>query len=146
MRVTNFVNKKKKIPSFYHLVATVVDEDFQHRRLLSARIQRRQIVEGGVHRPVSPVLELARQMTSLLIFDLAPDDVLKHLREDGEADLLTFGLTASRNTMMGTLKHTDAAHPHPYLAQLGSHHERRHAVVVEHPLQVAVWVELGTLD
>lgn len=37
-------------------------------------------------------------------------------------------------------------YPYPYLAQLGGHHERRHAVVVEHRLQAAVGVQLGTFD
>lgn len=35
---------------------------------------------------------------------------------------------------------------YPDLAQLSGHHEWRHAVVVEHRLQVAVRVELGALD
>lgn len=38
------------------------------------------------------------------------------------------------------------SHPYPYLAQLGGHHERRHAVVVEHRFQAAVRVEFGALD
>lgn len=35
---------------------------------------------------------------------------------------------------------------YPDLAELGGHHEGRHAVVVEHRLQVAVGVQLGALD
>lgn len=35
---------------------------------------------------------------------------------------------------------------YPHLAQFGSHHERRYAIVVEHRLQVAVWVKPGSLD
>lgn len=35
---------------------------------------------------------------------------------------------------------------YPYLAKLSCHHEGRHAIVVEHCLQVAVWVELGALN
>lgn len=31
-------------------------------------------------------------------------------------------------------------------SQLGGHHERGHAIVVEHILQVAVWVEFGTFN
>lgn len=36
--------------------------------------------------------------------------------------------------------------PHPNLARLGSHHEGREAVVVEHGFQVAVREEAGTLE
>lgn len=61
------------------LIAAVVDEDFQDGRLVSARVQRGQIVQGRVHRPVGPVLELPGQVTNFLVFDLTPDDVLKHL-------------------------------------------------------------------
>ena len=56
-----------------HLIAAVVDQDFQHRWLLSARVQGRQIVQGRVHRTVSPVLKLSGQMTDFLIFDLTTD-------------------------------------------------------------------------
>lgn len=99
-----------------HLIATVVDKDFQHRWLLATCIQRRQIIEGGVHWSISPVLKLAWQMTNFLIFDLTSDNVLKHLEEHGEADLLTFDLdfniTACRNVMMKTCCtawHTDVS-------------------------------------
>lgn len=64
-----------------HLVPTVVDEDLQHGRLLPARVQRGQIVEGGVHGSVGPVLELPGQMAHFLVFDLSSDDVLEHLGE-----------------------------------------------------------------
>lgn len=39
-----------------------------------------------------------------------------------------------------------AEHLYPDFAELGGHHEGRHAVVVEHRFQVAVWVQLGALD
>lgn len=35
---------------------------------------------------------------------------------------------------------------YPDLAELGGHHQRRHAVVVVDLLQVAFWVEFGALD
>lgn len=40
----------------------------------------------------------------------------------------------------------EAGYTHPDLARLGSHHERRKAIIVEHGLQVAVREEAGALE
>lgn len=68
-------------------------------------------------------------MTNFLIFDLTSNNVLKHLGEYGEADLLTpdkhFNIITllCRNAMMRTC-YVDITYKYmyPYLAQLGSHH------------------------
>lgn len=78
-----------KMRNCSHLIATVVHKDFQHRRLLSTRVQWRQIIQGGIYWSISPVFKLAWQMTNFLIFDLTSNNVLKHLGEYREADLLT---------------------------------------------------------
>lgn len=67
-----------------HLIATVVDQDFQHRHFLSAGVQGGQIIEGGVHWTISPVLKLTRQVTGFFILDLTSDNVLKNLEVYGK--------------------------------------------------------------
>lgn len=42
--------------------------------------------------------------------------------------------------------HVPKAISYPNFAQLGCHHERGHAIIVEYILQVAVWVGFGTFD
>lgn len=89
-------------------------------------------------------------MTNFLIFDLTSDNVLKHLEKYGKPYKLRFHLDfhiAACGNMMMKMCLTGMYHfPYPYLAQLGSHHERRHAIIVEHCLQAAVRVKLGTFD
>lgn len=73
---------------FSYLIATVVDEDFKDRRFLPTCFQWRQVIEGGVHWTVSPVLKLTWKMTNFLIFDLTPYDVLENLKEKNEGIFL----------------------------------------------------------
>lgn len=54
--------------------------------------------------------------------------------------------TSDTGTCAATERWRREAFLYPDLAQLGGHHERRHAVVVEHRLQAAVRVQLGALD
>lgn len=76
-------------------------------------------------------------MADFLVFDLSSDNVLEHLGEQA----LTSDIDSYQCESVMTGKFL-----YPDLAELGGHHERRHAVVVEHRLQVAVWVQLGALD
>lgn len=81
-------------------------------------------------------------MTSFLVLDFTPDDMLENLQEYRTADPMTFDQNDKlrRNTVNCAVNVSN-----PRLAKFGGHHERRHPIVVEYRLQAAVREELGAL-
>lgn len=111
-----------------HLIAAIVDQDLQHRGLLSTGVQAGQIIEGGVHRAVSPVLKLTRQMADFIIFYLTSDNVLKNLKLYKNDQIFYFlleslAVSTCEDLYCHAAPQTDDD-PYPYLAKLGRHHER----------------------
>lgn len=64
----------------FYLDPAVIDEDLQHRDVLAARLQVRQVVQRRVNGSVCPVLKLPAQVTHLIVFDFSPNDVLENLQ------------------------------------------------------------------
>lgn len=64
-----------------YLDPAVIDEDLQHRDVLTARVQVGQVIQGWVNGSIGPVFKLPAQVTHLIIVNFSPNDVLENLQE-----------------------------------------------------------------